>query len=87
MADPIKYQRPPVELAGAMDAYLYGCTPAEDCGVCASLMHELDDAKKAEDWGKAYDAAAAVRNHPRHDQRPRSISATGSPCSAPVVTK
>ncbi|AYG83864.1 hypothetical protein DWB77_06065 [Streptomyces hundungensis] len=64
MTSPLKYPRPPVELAGAVEAYLYDCTPVEGCGVCAALVKELGEAKAAEKWSAAYDAAAEVRNHP-----------------------
>ncbi|MFE9409618.1 hypothetical protein ACFYN0_12630 [Streptomyces sp. NPDC006704] len=70
MTSPLKYPRPPVELAGAVEAYLYGCAPADGCGVCAALARELEEAKAAEKWSAAYDAAAEVRNHP-HPGRAR----------------
>ncbi|MFI6471820.1 hypothetical protein ACIBL5_16425 [Streptomyces sp. NPDC050516] len=64
MTNPIRYPQRPVELAGAVDDYLYGCDPEDGCGVCAALAKQLEAAKRAKDWGKAYDAAAEVRNHP-----------------------
>jgi hypothetical protein len=70
MTNPLKYPQPPVELAGAVEHYLYGCTPAEGCGVCTALVRELEDAKQAKNWTAAYDAAAEVRNHPLHDPQP-----------------
>ncbi len=69
MTGPIKYSQPPVELAGAVDAYLYDCSPVEGCGVCTALVQELAEAKQAKDWSAAFDAAAEVRNHPHERQR------------------
>ncbi|MEU9102401.1 hypothetical protein [Streptomyces sp. NPDC048361] len=68
MTTPFKYPQPPVELAGAVEAYLYDCTPVEGCGVCTALARELREARVAKKWSVAYDAAAEVRNHP-HAQR------------------
>ncbi|WP_438291782.1 hypothetical protein [Streptomyces sp. HUAS TT7] len=70
MTNPTKYPQPPVELAGAVEAYLYDCEPDSNCGVCTALARELDEARAAKDWSRAYDAAAEVRNHPRHDTKP-----------------
>ncbi|AYG82455.1 hypothetical protein DWB77_04631 [Streptomyces hundungensis] len=64
MAAPLRYPRPPVELAGAVEAYLYDCTPGKGCGACAALVRELAEARAAKQWSAAYDAAAKVRNHP-----------------------
>ncbi len=64
MTTPVKYPQPPVELVGAVEAFLYDCTPAEGCGVCTALIAELEEAMKADRWSAAYDAAAEVRNHP-----------------------
>lgn len=72
MTTPFTYPRPPVELAGAVEAYLYDCTPAKGCGVCAALVRELAEAKAAQRWSAAYDAAAEVRNHPHATPRPNS---------------
>ncbi|MFI5703761.1 hypothetical protein ACIA78_27410 [Streptomyces xanthochromogenes] len=66
MTTPAKYPQPPVELAGAVEAFLYDCTPADGCGVCTALMRELEETKKAKEWSKAYEAAAEIRNHARH---------------------
>ncbi|MFD7165588.1 hypothetical protein [Streptomyces violascens] len=73
MTNPMKYPQPPVELAGAVEHYLYDCTPAEGCGVCAALVVELTDAKKAKKWSAAYDAAAEVRNHANHAGPNKSV--------------
>ncbi|AYG83290.1 hypothetical protein DWB77_05486 [Streptomyces hundungensis] len=64
MTDPRTYPQPAIELAGFVDDYLYGCTPAAGCGVCTALSAELSEARKAKQHGKAYDAAAEIRNHP-----------------------
>ncbi|MFE4856984.1 hypothetical protein [Streptomyces sp. NPDC056670] len=66
MTTPLKYPQPPVVLPGAVEDYLYGCEPADGCGVCNALVSELKEAKKAREWSKAYEAAAEVRNHARH---------------------
>lgn len=66
MTTPAKYPQPPVELAGAVEAFLYDCTPTDGCGVCNALVSELKEAKKARAWSKAYEAAAEVRNHAGH---------------------
>ncbi|MGW2484029.1 hypothetical protein ACWCWQ_29830 [Streptomyces sp. NPDC001571] len=66
MTTPAKYPQPPVELAGAVEAFLYDCTPADGCGVCTALIAELEAAKRTKKWSKAYEAAAEVRNHTGH---------------------
>ncbi len=70
MTTPLKYPQPPVELPGAVEAFLYDCAPTEACGVCTALVKELEEAKAAQRWSDAYDAAAEVRNHP-HEKRGR----------------
>ncbi|MFD7536447.1 hypothetical protein [Streptomyces sp. NPDC059819] len=72
MTTPLKYPQPPVELPGAVEAFLYDCTPADGCGVCVALVRELAEAKAAKRWSDAYDAAAEVRNHSQHAPEPRS---------------
>uniref|UniRef100_A0AAU2V930 Uncharacterized protein n=1 Tax=Streptomyces sp. NBC_00003 TaxID=2903608 RepID=A0AAU2V930_9ACTN len=75
MADPRTYPRSAVELAAFVDDYLYGCDPAAGCGVCAALARELAAARKADEHGKAYDAAAEIRNHPHQNPHQRSEKA------------
>ncbi|MFG2717113.1 hypothetical protein ACGFW5_02215 [Streptomyces sp. NPDC048416] len=70
MTNPTSYPQPPVHLPGAVDAYLYGCSPAAGCGVCAALAKELEEARAAHKGSAAYDAAAEIRNHP-HRKCPR----------------
>ncbi|MBX7471426.1 hypothetical protein K1Y80_35790 [Streptomyces sp. MAG02] len=70
MTNPAKYPRPPVELPGVVETYLYDCAPADGCGVCAALVKELEEARTAKGWSAAYEAAAEVRNHP-HAKRGR----------------
>uniref|UniRef100_A0AAU2V7Z6 Uncharacterized protein n=1 Tax=Streptomyces sp. NBC_00003 TaxID=2903608 RepID=A0AAU2V7Z6_9ACTN len=66
---PRTYPQPPIELAGFVDNYLYGCAPAPECGVCAALAEELATARRGKEHSRAYDAAAEIRNHP-HPARP-----------------
>lgn len=68
MTDPIPYPQPPVELPGAVEAYVYDCAPDRTCGVCVALAGELRAARAASKWSAAYDAAAEIRNHP-HGRR------------------
>lgn len=71
MTNPTQYLQSPVVLPGAVEAYLYDCEPATGCGVCAALVGELESAREAKSWRKAYDAAAEVRNHPHAGRRGR----------------
>ncbi|MEU1077432.1 MULTISPECIES: hypothetical protein [unclassified Streptomyces] len=63
------YPEPAVELAGFVEDYLYGCSPVAGCGVCTALAAELATAREAKDHGKAYEAAAEIRNHPHPVKR------------------
>ncbi|MGW1867372.1 hypothetical protein ACWCPS_17615 [Streptomyces mauvecolor] len=63
--------RPAIGPAGFIDDYLYSCEPVPNCGVCTALASELKQAREAPGHGKAYDAAAEIRNHP-HPHRPQS---------------
>lgn len=64
MTNPRTYPQPAVELVAFVDNYLYGCDPVAGCGVCTALAAELSEARRTQDHGKAYDAAAEIRNHP-----------------------
>ncbi|MFE9401803.1 hypothetical protein ACFYNY_08510 [Streptomyces sp. NPDC006530] len=70
MTTPLNYSQPPLELADAVEDHLYGCAPAEGCGVCAALAQELAEAREGGRWSAAYDAAAEIRNHGRHATGP-----------------
>ncbi|MFE9403708.1 hypothetical protein ACFYNY_18225 [Streptomyces sp. NPDC006530] len=69
MTDPPTYPQPAVELADFVEEYLYGCSPAPGCGVCAALAKELAGARAQREYSRAYDAAAEIRNHPHAPAR------------------
>lgn len=78
-ASPRTYPQPPIELAGFVENYLYGCAPVAECGVCAALGGELAAARRDKEYSKAYDAAAEIRNHPHPARAPRAASRPALP--------
>ncbi|WP_371653396.1 MULTISPECIES: hypothetical protein [unclassified Streptomyces] len=71
MTNPRTYPQQRAELPKRVHDYLYGCDPVAACGVCAALATELAEAREATEYGKAYDAAAEIRNHPHPVKRNR----------------
>ncbi|WP_053730798.1 hypothetical protein [Streptomyces sp. WM6378] len=76
---PRTYPQPPIELAGFVENYLYGCAPVAECGVCAALAEELAAARRDKEYSRAYDAAAEIRNHPHPARAPRAASRPALP--------
>jgi hypothetical protein len=64
MTTPRGIQEAPVVLE--IDPWLYGCNPADGCGVCAALANQLANAETHEE---RFDAAREIRNHPHERER------------------
>ncbi|PJN39036.1 hypothetical protein CG747_20875 [Streptomyces sp. CB02959] len=69
MTAPTQYSQEPVELP--IDGWLYGVRLAPECGVCAALKAELDEALSDRNLKKAYEVSREIRSHPSGHRKGR----------------